>query len=77
MSNITVQYRYYAYDDGHHHWTDDYASFSTMEEAQSFMAELEQRIANGDHDVKPGVIVDERDLQSYGRRTRRTDVPTF
>ena len=78
MSKFTVMYRYYAYDDGHHHWTDDYASFATESEANDFIAELDRRIADGDHDVCPGRIVDLDAERSYGRRrTRRTVVPTF
>ena len=75
--NFIVQYRYYAYDDGHHHWTDDYASFSTESAAHDFIAELDTRIANGDTDVRPGRIVTDDDLPSYGRRTRRFVEPTF
>ena len=60
--NFIVQYRYYAYDDGHHHWTDDYASFATESAAHDFIAELDTRIANGDTDVRPGQIVSEDDL---------------
>ena len=75
MSNYLVQYRYYAYDDGHHHWTDDYESFATESDAQQFIADLDRRIADGDIDIRPGRIVTD-DPPSYGRR-RRTDAPTF
>lgn len=75
--NFIVQYRYYAYDDGHHHWTDDYESFATESAARDFIAELDTRIANGDTDVRPGRIVSEDELTSYGRRTRSTVEPTF
>lgn len=76
-SQILVTWRYYAYDEGHQHWCDDYASFATVAEAEEHIADIEQRIADGDHDVQPAVIVTEEDLPSYGRRSRRNVVPTF
>jgi hypothetical protein len=66
-NSYLVQYRYYAYDDGHHHWTDDYVSFPTESAAHDFIAELDTRIADGDTDVRPGQIVSEEDL--YTPRT--------
>lgn len=76
--SFTVQFRYYAYDDGHHHWTDDFASFDTESAALDFIAELDTRIANGDSDVRPGRIVSPDDLPSYrSRRSRSTVEPTF
>ncbi len=75
MTNYVVEYRYYAYDDGHHHWTNDYASFDSESSANDFIAELDSRIASGDTDVRPGRIV--TDAPSYGRRTRSTVEPTF
>ena len=60
--NFIVEYRYYAFDDGHHHWTDDYESFSTESDAQAFIAELDKRIANGDTNVRSGRIVSESEL---------------
>ena len=71
--SILVQYRYYAFDDGHHHWTDDYESFATVTDAEQFIAELDRRIADGDTNVRPGRIVD--DVPSYGRRRTRTAGP--
>ena len=54
---FTVQYRWYAYDAGHQHWTDDYESFETMAQAQQFIADIDRCILNGDSDVRPGRIV--------------------
>ena len=70
-NDYTVEYRYYAYDDGHHHWTDDYESFSSESDALAFIAELDTRIANGDYDVKPGRIVNLDTERAYGRRRTR------
>lgn len=64
-AKFIVEYRYYAYDDGHSHWTDDYQSFDTNDEAQQFISELDRRIASGDNDVRPGRIVDEDDMPSW------------
>ena len=75
MTDFTVCYRYYAYDDGHHHWTDDYVSFDTESAAIQFIADLDQRIADGDTDVRPGRIV--TDMPTSRRRTRSTVEPTF
>lgn len=73
--NFIVQYRYYAYDDGHHHWTDDYESFSTESAAHDFIAELDTRIANGDTDVRPGRIITPDSERAYGQRRERTVGP--
>ena len=73
--NFIVQYRYYAYDDGHHHWTDDYESFATESAAHDFIAELDTRIANGDTDVRPGRIITPDSERAYGRRRKRTVGP--
>ena len=75
MSNYLVQYRYYAYDDGHHHWTDDYQSFATESDAQQFIADLDRRIADGDTDVRPGRIVTPDTERAYGRLRKRTVGP--
>ena len=82
MTNkFIVEYRYYAFDDGHHHWTDDYESFATESDALTFIAELDERIANGDHNVRSGRIVSESDLfsyaRSYGKPRKRTPGPLF
>ena len=76
MTDFTVCYRYYAYDDGHHHWTDDYVSFDTESAAIQFIADLDQRIADGDHDVRPGRLIDPDDLRPGRRRGSRTQ-PAF
>ena len=75
MDNFVVEYRYYAYDDGHHHWTDDFESFPTEDAANDFIAELDRRIANGDNDVRPGRILSNEDLPSYSRPRTRTELP--
>ena len=73
---FTVQYSYYAYDPGHYHWTDDYQSFDTVDDAQQFIAELDQRIATGDNDVRTGRIVSTDNLMSaYDRPVTRTPCP--
>ena len=78
MSNsVVVQFAYYAFDDGHHHWTDDYSSFDSVDDAQQFIADINRRIANGDTNIRPGHIVDTDELTGNNRRVPRTDEPTF
>ena len=67
-SQFIVEYRYYSFDDGHHHWTDDYASFDTNADAQQFIAELDRRIVNGDTNVQSGRIIDPDELSNSGTR---------
>ena len=69
-NSIIVEYRYYAYDNGHQHWTDDYASFDSVDDAQQFIADIDRRIANGDTDVRPGRIVDSAEISTSTRRGR-------
>lgn len=75
-NDYIVEYRYYAYDDGHYHWTDDYESFDSESAAHAFIAELDTRIANGDNDVRPGRIVNPDDLRPGRRRGYHTE-PAF
>lgn len=59
---FVVVYRYYATDDGHCHWTDSSESFASLDDAQHFIDDLNDRIANGASDVRPGRIVDADDI---------------
>lgn len=65
-----VEYRYYDYDDGHQYWTDEVASFDSRSAAQDFIAELDQRIADGDHDVTAGRITTDAEFRSRPRGRR-------
>ena len=70
MSDVTVLYRRYITDPGHHHWSDDSVSFTSVDEARAFIADLDQQIADGDTNIRAGRIVTTSKLHDGPSRTR-------
>ena len=66
-----VSCRIYEFDDemGHASWVDDYVEFDTLSDAQSYVDELNQRIADGARDIRGPHIVPDGELGTNPNRS--------